>query len=261
MCSDIARKHSGEIKSSQPNVLPHLTTHDWEFSRVYRTVIVTDFGQPIDMAPKLKELAIVARDCLLGYRDLYTKLDILHGDLSINNMLYKRPTEDAQGFLIDLDLAIDGRRDSHALETARTGTPQFMSIGQLNGENHQFYHGIESAFWILFYICVVYEKPGQRKKNHQIRQDIKLWDEMGTHITTMMIKKGILFDVNPLLQYREAMSSHYVNFLDCLAELHQIVKHRFSISNPTPADDDVCFNGFIQALQKFIGDSSLCIEG
>jgi hypothetical protein len=36
-----------------------------------------------------------------------------------------------------------------------------MAIGALLGEQHSFMHDLESFFWVLFWICVHYNGPGE----------------------------------------------------------------------------------------------------
>ncbi|SRR6266498_1283888 len=36
-----------------------------------------------------------------------------------------------------------------------------MAIGLLSGEKHSFVHDLESFFWVLFWICVHYNGPGE----------------------------------------------------------------------------------------------------
>ena len=38
-----------------------------------------------------------------------------------------------------------------------------MAIGALLGEQHSFIHRLKSFFWVLFWICVHYEGPGQER--------------------------------------------------------------------------------------------------
>ncbi|KAF3768657.1 hypothetical protein M406DRAFT_354964 [Cryphonectria parasitica EP155] len=64
-------------------------------------------------------------------------------------------------FLIDLDLAIREDRDRASGAKGKTGTRAFMSIGALLGEQHTFMHDLESFFWVLFWICIHYERDGR----------------------------------------------------------------------------------------------------
>ncbi|UPK91871.1 hypothetical protein LCI18_002806 [Fusarium solani-melongenae] len=43
----------------------------------------------------------------------------------------------------------------------KTGTRAFMSVGALLGEQHSYMHDLESIFWVLFWICIFYDKNGK----------------------------------------------------------------------------------------------------
>ncbi|KAM3433167.1 hypothetical protein NHJ13734_006568 [Beauveria thailandica] len=64
-------------------------------------------------------------------------------------------------FIIDLDLAIRNERQYASGAEGKTGTRAFMAIGALLGEQHSFMHDLESLFWVIFWVCVHYERPGQ----------------------------------------------------------------------------------------------------
>ena len=60
-------------------------------------------------------------------------------------------------FLIDFDLAIREHREPASRARGKTGTRSFMAIGLLLGENHSFWHDLESFFWVPFWICIHYD--------------------------------------------------------------------------------------------------------
>jgi hypothetical protein len=62
--------------------------------------------------------------------------------------------------LIDLDLAVKEQREKPSGAKGKTGTRAFMAIGLLLGERHSFMHDLESFFWVLFWICIHYNGPG-----------------------------------------------------------------------------------------------------
>ncbi|KAG6247975.1 hypothetical protein E4U24_002927 [Claviceps purpurea] len=39
-----------------------------------------------------------------------------------------------------------------------------MAILLLHGQEHSFMHDLESFFWVLFWICINYETPGEQAK-------------------------------------------------------------------------------------------------
>ena len=85
---------------------------------------------------------------------LFTNGDILHRDISENNVIITDPSE-ANGFtgmLIDLDLAkVVGSERSGARH--QTGTVEFMAIQVLQKAAHTYRHDLESFFYVLLWIC------------------------------------------------------------------------------------------------------------
>ncbi|KAG6042254.1 hypothetical protein E4U39_006138 [Claviceps sp. Clav50 group G5] len=130
-------------------------------NRVHRRVIVRDYGKPIYTASSRKALLACLEGCIKGHKSLYDK-GILHRDISINNLMINEDPGNPSWkcFLIDLDLAINTGREKPSGAHGRTGTPVFMAIGLLQGDEHSFMHDLESFFWVLFWICVHYEGPG-----------------------------------------------------------------------------------------------------
>ncbi|KAK4038624.1 hypothetical protein C8A01DRAFT_47821 [Parachaetomium inaequale] len=83
---------------------------------------------------------------------------LLHRDISIANLMVSK---DNGGFLIDLDLAVKEQRVSASGAKGKTRTRAFMAIGALLGEQHSFMHDLDSFFWVLFWICIHCDGPGE----------------------------------------------------------------------------------------------------
>ncbi|KAK0615990.1 hypothetical protein B0T17DRAFT_592635 [Bombardia bombarda] len=131
-------------------------------NRVHRRVVLRDFGEPIYKASSRAALLRGLEGCIEGHESLH-KAGFLHRDISINNLMINEDNNNPSwtSFLIDLDLAIRERRDSASGAKGKTGTRAFMAIGALLSEQHSFMHDLESFFWVLFWICVHFEGPGQ----------------------------------------------------------------------------------------------------
>jgi hypothetical protein len=128
---------------------------------------------------------------LAAHKYLWEKLQILHGDISIGNILLHRVKEDqeATGLLIDFDSAFirkaadpkDGD-DGVAIvkervwtvsvrpncrETANgfssQGTPPFVAIEALmtfpKPYTHQPHHDLESILYVILYVCTYFKEP------------------------------------------------------------------------------------------------------
>ncbi|KAJ5215200.1 FunK1 protein kinase [Penicillium hispanicum] len=139
---------------AQPNRIPN---------RIHRRIILRDYGKPIYKASSREALLAALEDCIEGHHSLH-KAGFLHRDISINNLMINEDKDNSSftAFLIDLDLAVREQRESASGAKGKTGTRAFMAIGALLGnEQHSFMHDLESFFWVLFWICIHYSRPGK----------------------------------------------------------------------------------------------------
>lgn len=65
------------------------------------------------------------------------------------------------GLLIDFDLAVKIDREKASGAPSKNGTKVFIAIGPLYGEEHMDVHDKEPFFWLLFWIAVHWNGPGQ----------------------------------------------------------------------------------------------------
>jgi len=130
-------------------------------NRIFRCLVVYpagraihDFDRSVPSLPAIKELLEALHDAIKAHRSLYLVGNILHRDISENNIIMTDP-EKADGFkgmLIDLDLAKEvdiGRSGARH----RTGTMEFMAIEVLLGYSHTYRHDLESFFYVLIWQC------------------------------------------------------------------------------------------------------------
>ncbi|KAF8877712.1 hypothetical protein BD779DRAFT_1803889 [Infundibulicybe gibba] len=101
------------------------------------------------------------------YEWLYYEREVLHGDLSLNNIMYRRDHNGKiYGVLNDYDLARCGR-PTGPRSMQKTGTKQFMAVDLLDPDEsclpiHLYRHDLESLFYvILFHLCK-HSKEGER---------------------------------------------------------------------------------------------------
>ena len=124
----------------------------------------------------IRELLTTLRDAIKAHRSLYLKGNILHRDISENNIIITNPKETGgfAGMLIDLDLAkVLGSGRSGARH--QTGTMEFMAIEVLQGIDHTYRHDLESFFYVLIWLCArrgwdLYENPRGRPKESVLTQ-------------------------------------------------------------------------------------------
>ncbi|KAG6099797.1 hypothetical protein E4U30_005993 [Claviceps sp. LM220 group G6] len=134
-------------------------------NRVHRRIIVRDYGKAIYKASSRKALLAGLEGCIKGHESLHYA-GILHRDISISNLVINEDPNNPSwsSFLIDLEFAVREDRDLDSDAESKVGTRAFMAIGLLRGEVHTFMHDLESFFWVLFWICVHYAKPGKQPR-------------------------------------------------------------------------------------------------
>ncbi|KZT18455.1 hypothetical protein NEOLEDRAFT_1143384, partial [Neolentinus lepideus HHB14362 ss-1] len=122
-------------------------------------IVLDVIGKTLMEAPSSRAIVKIMYDALVAHSDAYERANILHRDLSPNNILFIE-TDDGgvKGLLIDWDLCRD--RTSLEVEGARlrgrTGTWQFISCKLLQNPTarHTLQDDLESSFWVLLYACL-----------------------------------------------------------------------------------------------------------
>ncbi|KAF2457690.1 kinase-like domain-containing protein [Lineolata rhizophorae] len=149
---------------------------------------------------------LLARNYIYANNEsLWCKAGLLHSDISVSNLMI---SEDNQGFLIDLDLAIKEQRDGIWGAQAKIGTRAFMAIGALYGEEHSFMSDLESFFWVLFWICIHCERPDKSR----VVPNFEEWNYLPTE-TLAEIKKGMTYEEGDFLRIAEDYFTPYFKTL------------------------------------------------
>lgn len=131
-----------------------------KFNRIHSRLI-TIKGRPIYQFTSNLELLLAFRDAMRGHRSL-VRLNLIHRDVSINNIMITGPwpREDGfKGFLTDLDLALSPS-DAATDSTAYHRPIEFRAIGVLSGDPHTYRHDLESFFYVFLWICIHYHHGG-----------------------------------------------------------------------------------------------------
>ncbi|KAM0415913.1 hypothetical protein ACHAPT_013124 [Fusarium lateritium] len=125
----------------------------WE-NRIYSCLVVSPAGRVISDFRNVKELLESMRDAIKAHWSLYTTGNILHRDISSNNIIITEPQMAGgfKGMLIDLDLA-KVRDSGPSGARHQTGTVQFMAIEVLRKVDHTYRHDLESFFYVLLWMC------------------------------------------------------------------------------------------------------------
>ncbi|KAK3175351.1 hypothetical protein OEA41_002598 [Lepraria neglecta] len=202
-------------------------------NRVHRRVITRDPGKAIEEASSLIAVlngligAIKGQDYTMSIDDLAdiilgheSLLDagILHRDISTGNIILTEQEDD--GFLIDLDLAIKIENDKASGAPGKTGTKVFMAIGALLGEHHSPMHDLESFFWVLFWICIHWNRPGQeRRKVNEFEEWNREPIEKLANIKIGMVSEEDRF----VKKIRDVFSEYCKPLIPCMQELRKVV--------------------------------------
>ncbi len=185
-------------------------------NRVHRRVILSDYGIPIYEADSQEALLAALADCIEGHESLRQKAGLLHRDISIGNLMIS--TDDG-GFLIDLDLAVKEQRVSASGAKGKTGTRAFMAIGALLGEQHSFMHDLESFFWVLFWICIHCDGPGEGTVVAQFDK----WNYANTE-ELARLKKGEICDEGDFIKAAEEnFTPYYQPLVPWVNKLRKVV--------------------------------------
>ncbi|KKZ68768.1 hypothetical protein EMCG_05627 [[Emmonsia] crescens] len=142
-------------------------------NRVLRCLVISPAGRPIYKYESPLELLMALRDAIKAHRSLYLDGNILHRDISENNIIITDPdnADGHSGMLIDLDLAKEvGSGRSGARH--QTGTMEFMAIEVLLNIDHTYRHDLESFFYVLIWQCA---RHGWGKNNHPKDSKLRAW--------------------------------------------------------------------------------------
>ncbi|KAJ5318440.1 hypothetical protein N7476_004860 [Penicillium atrosanguineum] len=189
-------------------------------NRVHRRIVLRDYGKPIYKASTRTALLAALEGCIAGHQSLQ-RTGILHRDISVNNLLINEDKDNPSwpSFLIDLGLAIKEQRVGVSGANGKTGTRAFMAIGSLMGEKHSFMHDLESFFWVIFWICIHYDGPGNGKV-------VEKFDEWNFRDTEALadLKKGAISDEADFVRSANVhFTKHYHPLIRCVNTLRKAV--------------------------------------
>ncbi|RXW12603.1 hypothetical protein EST38_g13250 [Candolleomyces aberdarensis] len=151
-------------------------------NRINTRVVMKCYGPTITKFSSAQHLLCILRDAISAHRKLLRK-GILHGDVSIQNILTGSPKAEPghRGVLIDLDIASRYIAGSvNALTDWRVGTSLYQSIMVvLSGEFadplvHDHLDELESFFYVFSRIIHAYDCHGVF---HSMASDLKGWEK------------------------------------------------------------------------------------
>ena len=153
--SNLYEEHevSQALENTQATSLYDSSDESFE-NRLFCCLAISPAGRAISRFESIPELLATLRDAIKAHRSLYIQGEILHRDISENNIIITDPkkTGGFTGMLIDLDLAKalgSGRSGARH----QTGTMEFMAIEVLQRAAHTYRHDLESFFYVLLWMC------------------------------------------------------------------------------------------------------------
>jgi serine/threonine protein kinase len=102
-----------------------------------------------------------------GYRWLYEHAELIHRDISLNNLMYRKADGRICGVLIDYDLSLCFAKSKQGRSTKqRMGTRPYMAIDllQRTPTKHLYRHDLESLFYVIVVLVTRYD-GGKEIKN------------------------------------------------------------------------------------------------
>ncbi|KAF9474602.1 hypothetical protein BDN70DRAFT_996952 [Pholiota conissans] len=127
--------------------------------RVLQVMVMTE-QFPITELTTSETLISVVRDVFNCYRWLYETAGIVHQDIGLNNIMFRRNDGHIHGVLVDYDLVLDFQKRDFGLNSKnRTGTRPYMALDLLDTPPmaHQYRHDLESLFYILAVLATGYK--------------------------------------------------------------------------------------------------------
>ncbi|QKX58161.1 uncharacterized protein TRUGW13939_05282 [Talaromyces rugulosus] len=231
-------------------------------NRILRCLVISPAGRPIYEFCSPMELLVALRDAIRAHQSLYLVGNILHRDISENNIIITDPeTADGNsGMLIDLDLA---KEISSGRSGARhqTGTMEFMAIEVLRAVDHTYRHDLESFFYVFIWQCA--RNGWERFNRLKERPEDSLLNEWYTGSYMKIAgRKGGHMDANNF----EYLLWEFPLELECVKTLCRTLRrilfpiHQDSLFTGTPVKPETLYEPIIQAFDTTIKDIE-AVEG
>ncbi|KJZ69932.1 hypothetical protein HIM_10688 [Hirsutella minnesotensis 3608] len=224
-------------------------------NRVFRCLVISPAGRAIHRYEKISELLGVLRDAIKAHRSLYLRGNILHRDISENNIIITdRKMTGHMGMLIDLDLAKElgsGRSGARC----RTGTMEFMAIEVLQGISHTYRHDLESFFYVLLWLCCRRGWEFLRKQKEQPTPSLLTKWYSGSYREIAGAKRGYMH----IDGFEDILEEFPQPQFDCVKPLCRELRgilfpYRDGLFVGTPKDPEILYGPIIQAFDKAIDD-------
>ncbi|KAJ2040520.1 hypothetical protein IW146_000139 [Coemansia sp. RSA 922] len=121
-----------ENNADNVNELGKAPSDDGPLFRAHRRIVMSPIGEPLCSTKSVAEFVTVVCDAMRCHSAFVDDCNILHRDISDNNILVVRREGIARGMLIDFDCAIDLEQKERDNLNKVTGTIPYMSINNLS---------------------------------------------------------------------------------------------------------------------------------
>ncbi|KAG2046067.1 hypothetical protein BDR06DRAFT_1039775 [Suillus hirtellus] len=159
-------KFGGEVDTTlriHTHIRDHLPSSPIYVNKVHCHMLLTPCGLPLMSFMSLPELLNVFQDIVVAHEAMDRDRNVLHEDLSPNNLIIHQ----GKGYFINFNHT-KFLKDNKALDSCGTGTIPYMSfcLLKLMGDapspimiDHRASDDLESLFYILLEFTSIYERP------------------------------------------------------------------------------------------------------
>ncbi|TFY73850.1 hypothetical protein EWM64_g10162 [Hericium alpestre] len=167
--------------------------------RVLR-ILIAHRAEGLEKVRSLEEFKTIFLQAMRCHRVVFVKTNILHWDLSVDNLLFTRDGDNALALVNDWDLGKVYKPDERPSAHHRTGTAHFMALDLLKEDlpRHMYRHDLESFIYILIWCAMHFYLRGNKQSLHPL---LKPWTE-GTweDIYDRKVKRfSRLVNIDPLI--------------------------------------------------------------
>ncbi|KAL1740900.1 kinase-like domain-containing protein [Schizophyllum fasciatum] len=197
----------------------------------FRRLVMQPYARPLEEFSSKEEFLGAFRDTIAAHQELYERYDVVHCDISDNNIMLRARNGSLRrgGLLIDFDCAIPS--GSYVVYDAGNllfiqGTLPFMACDLLQyprGIRIGPWHDLESFLHVLMYMCASYSGPSNTpRENFNLRES-----PMGPWLEgdgAYKIKVMYHYDADEFRAFLDCIFDPYFDdFKDLVCELRTII--------------------------------------
>ncbi|KAJ1866234.1 hypothetical protein LPJ55_006024 [Coemansia sp. RSA 990] len=156
----------------------HLPKHSSDYAYTHVRLAMTPVGTRLRELRSVAELVVVISDALQAHKAVLDHCQILHRDISENNIMFTRSGNNIHGMLIDFDNAVDANAARNRSGPVCTGTLPFMSVNNLRKAKvaRTAVDDMESVLYLLIWLGVWGITTEHRKQTHDKETQLIEWN-------------------------------------------------------------------------------------